>query len=182
MTERWAAEFRDIPETLAERPDLRAAMRALCAAHEIPVKVTEGGDRRARRKLILDALFAGTIDLAAAEAATETALARTDSPHAASNLVFAKGWAHRLVATHYSVFYSWAVLDELIARGERAWVARATTESPTSRCSRLLAERAHDPAVLRGRLIRCYVEKQPAREPLVPDHPHCTHVASRVPE
>ena len=59
----WASEFRDIPSTLAERPDLRAAMKALLAQHEIPVKVTEGSDRRDRRKAILGALFGGEISL-----------------------------------------------------------------------------------------------------------------------
>src|SRR6188474_1137654 len=41
---KWADEFQDIPEVIAARPDLRAAMRFLLEHHEIPVKVTEGGD------------------------------------------------------------------------------------------------------------------------------------------
>lgn len=175
----WAVELGDIVPTLAGRPDLRAAMRALLAEHEIPVKVTEGSDRRERRKAILDALFAGGLALDQAITRTEVWLARDDSPHRTSNLVFASGWARRLVHTHLSVFYTWAVLDALLAAGEpRCFVPHSSSESGTSACSRLLAGKLHDAAVLRGRLVQCYVEKKVMRVPLVPNHPHCTHVAS----
>ena len=89
----WAQEFRDIPATLAVRPDLRAAMHRLLDQHELPVKVTEGGDRRAQRRAILGALFDGALTLDQAVAETETRLARETSPHRTSNLVFATGWA-----------------------------------------------------------------------------------------
>ncbi|MBC7976231.1 MAG: hypothetical protein H7138_14760 [Myxococcales bacterium] len=177
----WAAQLGDVPATLAVRPELRAAMRFLLEHHEIPVKVTEGGDRRARRKAILDALFAGTLTLDAAIAETERQLARADSPHHASNLVFASGWAKRLVHTHLGVFYTWAVLEYLLASGAtQCFVPHALAESATSACSRLLAGRAHDAVVLRDRLIQSYVAKQPVRAPLVPNHPHCTHVVAPV--
>ena len=177
----WAAQLGDIPATLAVRPDLRTAMRFLLAHHEIPVKVTEGSDRRARRKAILDALFAGELTLDAAIADTERQLARDDSPHRTSNLVFASGWAKRLVHTHTSVFYTWAVLEFLLASGAtQCFVPHASAESATSACSRLLAGRSHDAAVLRDRLISCYVAKQPSRAPLIPNHPHCTHVVAPV--
>jgi len=181
-TKPWAAEFCEIPATLTERRDLRAAMRELLAQHEIPVKVTEGGDRRARRKAILDALFAGDLTLDEAIAGTEVRLARDDSPHRANNQVFASGWAKRLVHTHTSVFYTWAVLDALLAAGEsQCFVAHSSAESATSACSRLLAGRSHDAAVLRQRLVQSYVDKHVMRVPLVPNHPHCTHVVSPVP-
>lgn len=179
----WASEFRDIPSTLAARPDLRAAMQALLAQHEIPVKVTEGGDRRERRKAILDALFAGALTLDQAIAETSARLARGDSPHRDSNLVFATGWAKRLVHTHTSVFYTWAVLEALLAAGQaRCFVAHSSAEATTSTCSQQLAGRDHGAAVLRDRLVQCYVHKRPMRVPLVPNHPHCTHVASPVRE
>jgi hypothetical protein len=179
----WAAEFSEIPATLAARPDLRAGMRALLEAHEIPVKVTEGGDRRARRQAILGALFDGAITLDDAIALTEARLARDDSPHRLNNQVFSNGWAKRLVHTHTSVFYTWAVLEALLAAGEsQCFVPRSSVESETSACSRLLAGHVHAATVLRDRLVHCYVDKQPARAPLVPNHPHCTHVASPVPE
>jgi hypothetical protein len=175
----WAAELGDIMPTLADRPDLRAQMRALLAEHEIPVKVTEGSDRRERRKAILDALFDGALTLDQAIALAEVRLARDDSPHRTNNLVFASGWARRLVHTHLSVFYSWAVLDAILAAGEsQCFIPHSSAESATSACSRLLAGRLHDAAVLRGRLVQCYVAKKPMRVPLVPNHPHCTHVAS----
>jgi hypothetical protein len=175
----WASEFRDIASTLAERPDLRVAMKALLAQHEIPVKVTEGGDRRERRKAILGALFGCEITLEQAVAETDIRLARGDSPHRDSNLVFANGWAKRLVHTHTSVFYSWAVLEALLAGGAlRCHVAHSSAEAATSSCSRQLAGRDHDAAVLRDRLMQCYLHKRPMRVPLVPNHPHCTHVAS----
>jgi len=175
----WALEFKDIPSTLAVRSDLCRAMQALLEQHEIPVKVTEGGDRRARRKALLGALFGGAISLDEAVARTDEQLARGDSPHRDSNLVFATGWAKRLVHTHTSVFYTWAVLDALLAAGERrCFVAHSSAEAATSSCARQLAGRDHDAAVLRERLVQCYVEKRTMRVPLVPNHPHCTHVAS----
>jgi hypothetical protein len=178
----WASEFRDIPLTLAVRPDLRTAMQSLLAEHEVPVKVTEGGDRRERRKAILGALFGGAITLEQAVAETDVRLARGDSPHRDNNVVFASGWAKRLVHTHTSVFYSWAVLDALLAGGTpRCFVPRSSAEAATSSCSRQLAGRDHDAAVLRDRLMQCYVHKRPMRVPLVPNHPHCTHVASPIP-
>jgi hypothetical protein len=175
----WAAQFHDIPETIAARPDLRAAMRALLAAHELPGKLTEGGDRGARRIAILDALFDGQLTLDGAIAEAERQLARADSPHHASNLVFARGWARRLVHTHTSVLYCWAVLEALLAAGQpRCFVPRSASEAPTSACSRLLAGHDHDARVLRDRLVQCYVEKQAMQVPLVPNHPHCTHVVA----
>ncbi|HEY0479026.1 MAG TPA: hypothetical protein VGD37_16015 [Kofleriaceae bacterium] len=178
----WAQQFGDIPQTLAERPDLRARMRALLDQHELPVKVTEGGDRRAERRAILGALFDGALTLDQAVAETEARLARETSPHRTSNLVFASGWAKRLVHTHTSVFYTWAVLDHLIATGQpRCFVPHSPAEASSSACSRLLAGRDHPAAALRERLIEVYVAKQTSREPLIPNHPHCTHVAAPIP-
>lgn len=178
----WAADFSDIPATLAVRPDLRAAMRALLEAHELPVKVTEGGDRDAQRKAILGALFDGALTLDQAIAQTEARLGREGSPHQTNNRVFATGWAKRLVHTHTSVLYTWAALEALLAAGEaRCFVAHSPAESATCTCARQLAGKLHDAALMRDRLIACYVAKQPPRAPLVPNHPHCTHVASPPP-
>lgn len=178
----WAAQFHDIPATLAARPELRATMRSLLEQHEIPVKVTEGGDRRVQRRAILGALFDGALTLDQAIAQTEHRLARADSPHRDSNLVFARGWAKRLIHTHLSVLYSWAVLETLLAAGEaRCYVPHSSAEAATSACSRLLAGQVHPASVLRDRLVHCYVAKQPARAPLIPNHPHCTHVVAPPP-
>ena len=182
MTGAWAQQFHDIPATLEERPDLRAAMRRLLDEHELPVKVTEGGDRCAQRRAILGALFDGALTLDQAVAETETRLAREGSPHRTSNLVFATGWAKRLIHTHTSVLYVWAVLDHLLAAGEpRCFVPHSPAETGTSACSRLLAGRAHPADVLRDRLIDVYVHKETSRAPLVPNHPHCTHVVAPLP-
>ena len=179
----WARQFHDIPDTVAARPDLRGVMQALLAAREIPVKVTEGGDRRARRKAILAALLDGQLTLDQAIAETERQLARDDSPHKDSNLVFAKGWARRLIHTHLSVLYSWTVLETLLAHGElRCFVPHSTAEAPTSSCSKQLAGKQHDTRVMRDRLVQCYPEKKPMRVPLIPNHPHCTHVIAPVSE
>jgi len=178
----WAQQFRDIPATLEVRSDLRTAMRRLLEQRELPVKVTEGGDRPAQRRAILGALFDGALTLDQAVAETETRLAREGSPHRTSNLVFATGWAKRLVHTHTSVFYTWAVLEHLLAAGQsRCFVPHSPAESSTSACSRLLAGRDHPAEVLRDRLIDVYVHKEPSRAPLVPNHPHCTHVVAPLP-
>jgi hypothetical protein len=177
----WATHLGEVFGLLAVRKDLVLVMRALLANHEIPVKVTEGGDRRARRKAILEALFVGDLTIDAAVAETERRLARDDSPHAASNLVFASGWARRLIYTHTNVFYCWAVLEQLMMAGQtRVRVPHAASEAATSRCSRELAGRDHDAVALRDRLVQTYVEKRALRVPLVPNHPHCTHVVAPV--
>jgi hypothetical protein len=179
----WATERSEIPATLAVRPDLRTAMRGLLLAHELPVKVTEGGDRQAQRKAILGALFDGALTFDEAIEQTEARLARDGSPHRMNNRVFAVGWAKRLVYTHTSVLYTWAVLEALLAAGEpRCFVAHSAAETATSACARLLAGKLHDAAVLRDRLVACYVAGQPARAPVIPHHPHCTHVASPPPQ
>jgi hypothetical protein len=96
--------------------------------------------------------------------------------------VFASGWAKRLVHTHMGVFYTWAVLEFLLAAGAtQCFVPHAPAESATSTCSRSLAGHTHDVVVLRDRLIQSYVAKQPTRAPLIPNHPHCTHVVAPVP-
>lgn len=178
----WAQQFGDIPATLAMRPDLRAEMRRLLEQHELPVLVTEGGDRRAQRRAILGSLFDGSLTLDQAIAETELRLGRETSPHRANNRVFATGWARRLVHTHTAVLYCWAVLEQLLAAGQsRCFVPHSPAESATSACSRLLAGRDHAAAVLRDRLIEVYVAKEPSRAPLVPNHPHCTHVVAPVP-
>jgi hypothetical protein len=177
----WAQQFGDIPATLEVRPDLRAKMRQLLEEHELPVKVTEGGDRRGHRRQILDALFAGALTLDQAIAETERRLPRETSPHRTSNLVFASGWAKRLVHTHTSVMYSYAVLELLLAAGQpRCFVPHSPAEAASSACSRVLAGRDHSCTVLRDRLIEVYVAKQTLREPLIPNHPHCTHVIAPV--
>lgn len=178
----WAQQFSDIPATLVMRPDLRATMRRLLDDHEMPAKLTEGGDRAARRRAILGALFDGGVTIEQAIAQTETRLARETSPHRTSNLVFASGWAKRLVHTHTSVFYSWAVMEHLLAAGQaRCFVPHSPGEATSTACSRLLAGRDHPIAVLRERLIEVYVAKQTLREPLIPNHPHCTHVIAPAP-
>jgi hypothetical protein len=178
----WAAELSEVPSTLAVRPDLRAAMQALLAAHAIPVKVTEGGDRDARRKAILGALIDGALTFDEAIAQTEARLGRDDSPHADSNRVFASGWAKRLIYTHTGVLYTWAVLEALLAAGEtRCFVAHSSAESATSPCARLLAGKLHDARTLRDRLVSVYIAGRQVRAPVVPNHPHCTHVASPPP-
>ncbi|HEY0191483.1 MAG TPA: hypothetical protein VGC42_10210 [Kofleriaceae bacterium] len=179
----WARQFRDIPETLAARPELRAVVQTLLVAREIPVKVTEGGDRRARRKAILGALFDGRVTLDEAIAQTEQQLPREASPHHESNLVFAKGWARRLIHTHTSVLYCWGVLELLLLTGEpTCYVPHSTAEAPTSSCSKLLAGKHHDTRVMRDRLVQAYHEKKPMRVPVIPNHPHCTHVIAPVSE
>ena len=181
-TDVWAQEFRNIPATLAVRPDLSAMMRRLLEQHELPVKVTEGGDRGAQRRAILGRVFDGTLTLDQAVEETEQRLAREGSPHRTSNLVFASGWARRLIHTHTSVFYTWAVIELVLAAGDtRCFVPHSSAEAASSACSRLLAGRAHSAAALRDRLIEVYVAKQTLREPLIPNHPHCTHVVSPVP-
>ena len=178
----WAQQFRDIPQTLAVRPDLRTRMHALLELYELPVQVTEGGDRAAQRRAILGALFDGELTLAQAVAEAELRLSREASPHRTSNQVFASGWAKRLIHTHTSVFYTWAVLEDLIAAGQsRCFVPHSPAEAASSACARLLAGRDHAVAVLRERLIDVYVAREPSREPLIPHHPHCTHVVAPVP-
>jgi hypothetical protein len=176
----WASEFREILPVLQQRADLRGRVVAL-VAQDMPGRVTEGGDRLQRFRTILIDLVEGRLTLQAAYAETAQQLPRGGSPHAGSNRVFAAGWEERLVRTQLSRLYNQAVLEHLTYAGEaRCFVPHSSEEDPGSVCSRLLAGREHDVAELHHRLVESYTLGQWARDPKVPEHPHCTHVVRPV--
>lgn len=173
----YAEDFGQILTTLATNTDLRQSAAKLAATEPMPGKVTEGGDRLAAFRGVLDDLIAGRIDLQEAYGRTEEALPRAESTYADSNRVFPHDWGERLVRIQLSRCYNQAVMEELLAAGESTChVPHAQTESPSSKCSQQLAGRNHDLRTFYDRLIASYREGNWTKEVKIPNHPHCTHV------
>jgi hypothetical protein len=176
MESRWAREFREIPEVLAVRPDLRARMVALTALH-MPNKSTEGPGRLDAFRAILVELIEGRLAFEAAVAETARRLPPAASAHRADRRVFASGWNQRITHTHFSRLYNQAVLELLAAEGHtQCFVPHSSHEGPDSTCARDLAGRRHEIVALYVGLVETYLKKRPVAGPKVPNHPHCTHV------
>ena len=174
----YATDFTSIPTALASNQALRDAMLALIETDSVPGKVTEGGTRLATFRKILKDLTGGTVNIFQAISRVDSELSRGGSVHASNNRVFPDGWAERLVRTQFSRFYNQAVLDELVARGDKeCFVPHSPSEDANSPCSRLLAGKNQLVAELRARLVNSYsLGDWSDKQPKIPDHPHCTHV------
>lgn len=173
----FAAEYAEIQEVLSKNTDLKANVLRLVRESAIPGKVTEGGDREARFRSLLERLVSGEISTEEAISRTEEYLARSTSTHRNDNRVFAQNWANRLVRTQYSRFYNQGVAELLLSAGEvECFVPHSSSEEPTSRCSKELAGRPHDLRMLYDRLIDAYQAGNWNSDLKVPNHPHCTHV------
>jgi hypothetical protein len=97
--------------------------------------------------------------------------------HASNRRVFAKNWPQRLVRTQLNRFYNQALLQHLLESNETLCeVPRSSEERGDSRCSRELAGTTQEVRHLHERLLSVYARGEAASLPLVPDHPHCTHV------
>jgi hypothetical protein len=178
MARRWASEFRDIPATLRERPDLRAIMLQRLTA-DMPNKATQGPGRLQAFREVLVELIEGRLDVAGAAAEVARRLPPEQSPHAANSHVFSRGWPQRIVHTHFSRLYSQAVLEQLALSGRTlCTVPRSTEEAADSACARDLVGKQHDVAGFLYRLVETYVRGVKSTAPKVPAHPHCTHVAA----
>jgi len=83
----FAEEFSEILPALSSNTTLQDAVRVLIAQQPMPGKVTEGVDRLAKFRPILDELTLGRIDFYMAFAQVESEIPRRTSAHWRSNLV-----------------------------------------------------------------------------------------------
>ena len=178
----FARDFFSIPDALVNNPELAEAMCTLIAHQPIAGKATEGGNRLTTFRLILTELTQGQGGFFDAMSRVDLELAPRSSIYGGSRIVFANGWAERLVRTQFSRFYNQAVLDHILATGQReCFVPHSGSELPGSDCSLHLAGRNHDATAMRDRLITSYALGQWEKSSwMIPHHPHCTHVVTPV--
>jgi hypothetical protein len=173
----YANDFSEIPAALANNEAIFSRMLELVTKDPILDKAVEGSSRLAHFRGVLERLTIGKKNIHQAIREAEERLPRDTSPHAENNYVFASKWAERLVRTQYSRFYNQAVLEQLLAEGKRRCrVPHSKSESRTSPCTVHLAGTTQMVKTLHDRLIRTYHLGESSEQPLVPNHPHCTHV------
>lgn len=181
MPEMLANDFAGISAALSQDDVLRNQVLVLIAHQPMAGKVTEGGDRLERFRVILSDLVNGYIDLEKAFLRTYDELPRETSPHDGNNRVFAASWEERLVRTQFSRFYNQAVMEKLLAEGEtQCFVPHSSAEKADSPCSVQLADFNHDLKTLYNRLVESYATGNFTQVVKIPNHPHCTHVVTRV--
>ncbi|HGY9596900.1 MULTISPECIES: hypothetical protein [Vibrio harveyi group] len=176
MPVRYAEDFYQIQESLANNSSLRRKTLDLVQYESIAGKVTSGGDRLVDFREVLIDFFDLRVDLNTAIADTENRLPRHQSMFSGDNRVFASGWAERLVRTQVSRFYNQAVLETIIECGsDDCFVNHSASEQDSSKCSQQLAGSTHSAKVMLERLKSSYGDGDWNRELKLPDHPHCTH-------
>jgi hypothetical protein len=177
MADLYANEFREILSVLAQNDMLWTRVIALIETEPMPGKVTEGAERLARFRGIMDRLVRGQLSLIEAYSQVETDLPRSSSRYGHNNKVFAANWSERLVRTQLSRSYNQVVMEFLQITGHaRVFVPHSSEEDSTTSCSRQLAGRSHELGMLYDRLIKAYRLGIWDTGVKIPDHPHCTHV------
>jgi hypothetical protein len=163
---------------MADNARLKARVLEVLNRDPLPAKALEGGNRLATFKALIARIMSGEMSIATAYRQAEVDLPRQQSLHSASNRVFPSGWGERLVRTQISRFYNQAVLELVVEDGITSVdVPHSSEEDSSSDCTRLLAGGRHDAKQLLDRLIRAYAQGDfSARDPMIPHHPHCTHV------
>lgn len=175
----YAQHFYEIPETVEQDDDLRKNILGLVSDEPITGKALAGGDRTAEFRGILREFFNGENDLEETIAEISMRLPRSESLHSHDNRTFADGWDERLARTQISRFYNQAVLQRLDERGDKkCFVPHSDHEDPDTKCTLRLAGRTADIEMLRERLQRAYQNGKYHDQPMVPDHPHCTHTVT----
>jgi len=175
----YAQNFYEIPETVEQDDDLREQILGLVSDDPIQGKALEGGDRTAEFRRMLRSFFEGETDLEEIIDEISQSLPRSESPHRHDNRTFADGWDERLARTQISRFYNQAVLQRLDERGdEECFIPHSNREDPDSKCTLHLANSTVDIEILQDRLQRAYQNGDYHDQPMIPDHPHCTHVVT----
>jgi hypothetical protein len=181
MPDILANDFTEISSVLSQNDELRSRVLALIGNQPMAAKVTEGGDRLEKFRIILTDLVNNRISLTEAFGRTEVELSRQTSVHGGNNKVFADGWAERQVRTQFSRFYNQAVMEKLQTEGEtQCFVPHSSAEDFNSPCSTHLAGSTHDLETLYNRLVESYAKGNWTKEVRIPNHPHCTHVVTRA--
>ena len=178
MTE-WAQDFYEIQDAVDASPELREDIFELVDGKQLHGQAFEGSERKESFRNILKRFFTGDIDLEESYRAVSSELPRRESQHASNNRVFPSGWEERLVRIQASRVYNQAVLMNLIEQGEEeCFVPHSPREDHDTACTQHLAGGAVNTQVLLDRLERQYDEADYHNEPLVPNHPHCTHTVT----
>lgn len=181
MSSVLANDFNKILSVLSQNDKLRISTLDLINNQPIPGKATEGGDRLEKFKAILIDLINNQIDLTEAYKRTNVELPRQTSCHSSNNKVFPAHWEERLVRTQLSRFYNQAVMEKLLEEGEtHCFVPHSSAEAHDSSCSLLLAGSSHDLKMLYNRLVDSYAKGNWTKEVKIPNHPHCTHVVTKI--
>lgn len=181
MSESLANEFSEILPALSQNDEIRSAILSLIENEPVAGKATEGGDRLVRFRHILRDLTNNAIGLQEAVLRVSGDLPRSSSLHIGNNRVFADGWEERLVRTQLSRFYNQAVMEMLLAEGAtECFVPHSSSEDSASACSSQLAGRNQSLQTLHSRLVESYGRGDFSKDVKIPNHPHCTHVITRV--
>jgi hypothetical protein len=178
---KWANKFNEIEDTILERKDIREKMIELIEKKNIAGKVLEGGNRLNDFRNILKKLVNSELTYLKAISETELYLSKENSMYKNNGRVFSSDWAERLVKIQYSRFYNQAVMCLLLNSGETmCFVPTTLTQDPDSPCSKYLANRAHDINLLLDRLVDSYEKGNFTKEPMIPNHLHCSHVIKPI--
>lgn len=175
----YAQHFYEIPETVQQDDTLRNRIIELVNDEPITGKALEGGDRTDEFRGILREFFNGENGLDGTIAEVSMRLPRSESPHAHDNRTFPDGWDERLARTQISRFYNEAVLQKLVEEGEEnCFIPHSDHEDVDSACTIRLAGGTANVEMLLERLHRAYKDGEYHDEPMVPNHPHCTHTVT----
>lgn len=180
MLQTTATEFSGILPAVAQDDALRSTILKLIAQEPIAGKVTEGGNRLARFRQILQDLVNNQVGMQEALSLVERDLSEATSSHIGNTRVFPSGWAEKSVRTQLSRFYNQAVMEMLMSEGEtECFVPHSSAEDSTSSCSSQLAGKNQNLQVLHSRLVSSYGQGNFSKDVKIPNHPHCTHVVTR---
>lgn len=142
-------------------------------------KAVDEGGRTTEFRGILKTYFANENGLSEIISQIPRRLSRIESPPSRDNRTFASGWDERLARTQISHFYNQAVLERLDERGyEECYVPNSEYQKPESDCTIHLAGNTEKIKLLKERLERAYQHGNYHGQPMVPDHPHCTHTVT----
>lgn len=178
----YAQHFYEIEETVANYDRLRQRAVSLVQDEPIPGKATEGGNRVDTFRDILVAFFEGELTFQGVKAEISKELPQRESPHSNDNrYTFSSGWEERLARTQISRFYNKAALGILSEEGHsKVFIPHSDHEDRDSQCTLYLAGGSADIDLLLDRLDRAYRKGDWHEQPMIPDHPHCTHTVTPV--
>ena len=175
----YAQHFHEIPQAVEQNSELQDRILELVDDEPITGKAVQGHNRTAEFRQVLQDFFNGSTSLEETYNQVSSRLPKSESPHSRNNNVFPDNWDERLARTQISRFYNQAVLQQLTEEGEQqCFVPHSPDEDRDTDCTRKLAGETVDVSLLQDRLQRAYQDGEYHDQPMIPDHPHCTHVVT----
>lgn len=180
---KYANEFDEILPTLVENNEIKQRVLSLIKTKPILGKVIEEDSRvNEFREILVELVEEKIINLKVSFTEVESRLPREKSKYSSNNMVFASGWAERLVRTHLSRFYNQAVLEELDEKGEEeCFVPASSSQNLSSRCA-IIQNKNYKVKGLLQNLINNYDLGKYDKSIKIPEHPHCSHVVRPIEE